>query len=226
MARIRVWVRTAFRALLCSALFIAPSVASAAEQLNGEALLRHFVDDMQTLSATFEQTLVDADDNVVEESEGTVELSRPGRFRWTYTAPYEQLLVADGLNIWSYDADLAQVTVKPQAEVLSNTPAVLLGGGGDVFNDFTLVDSFSDRGVDWLRLTPATSDGGFESVDLGFQDGILSRMIFLDALGQSTLIALFDVAVNEPVSAGMFTFEVPDDVDLVGEPLTSAIADQ
>ncbi|MEQ8207543.1 MAG: outer membrane lipoprotein chaperone LolA [Woeseia sp.] len=220
------WLNTVFRSLLCSALFVAPAIALAAEPLNGEALLRHFVDDMQTLSATFEQTLVDADDNVVEESEGTVELSRPGRFRWTYTAPYEQLLVADGLNIWSYDADLAQVTVKPQAEVLSNTPAILLGGGGDVFNDFTLVDSFSDRGVDWLRLTPATSDGGFESVDLGFQDGILSRMIFLDALGQSTLIALFDVAVNEPVAAGMFTFEVPDDVDLVGEPLTSAIADQ
>lgn len=226
MARLMHELNTVFRTLLCSALCMVPATSFAAEAVGGEALLRHFVEDMQTLSATFEQTLVDADDNVVEESEGTVQISRPGRFRWTYTAPYEQLLVADGLNVWSYDADLAQVTVKPQAEVLSNTPAVLLGGGGDVFEDFTLDESFTDRGVDWLRLTPANSDGGFESVDLGFQDGVLSRMIFLDALGQSTLIALFNVTVNEPVANSMFTFEVPDDVDLVGEPLTTTIADE
>ena len=211
---------------LACVLLLIQSVAIAAPRLEGEALLRHFVDDLQTLSASFEQSLVDSSDIIIEESKGTVEISRPGRFRWSYTEPYEQLLIADGLNVWSYDVDLAQVTVKPQADVLSNTPALLLGGGGDVLDDFTLVDSFSDRGTDWLRLTPASDDGGFDSVDLGFQDGTLTRMIFRDSLGQSTLIALFSVVVNEPVPEQRFTFTPPADADLIGEPLMPAAADQ
>ncbi len=210
------------RILIGTLLLTIPLFTYAGAASDGEELLRHFVNDVQTLSARFEQSLVDADDNVVEESAGQFELSRPGRFRWVYSEPYEQLLIADGVNVWSYDADLAQVTVKPQAEVLSNTPAILLGGGDDVFADFELVENFIDRGIEWLRLKPKSEDGGFASVDLGFQDGILARMIFLDSLGQSTLIALFDVSVNEPIDDSRFRFTPPADADLVGEPLPIA----
>jgi outer membrane lipoprotein carrier protein len=208
-----------FRLILGSLLLTIQFAAQAGAATDGEELLRHFANDVKTLSARFEQTLVDADDNVVEASAGSFELSRPGRFRWVYTEPYEQLLLADGVNVWSYDADLAQVTVKPQQEVLSNTPAVLLGGGGDVMADFRLVEAFVDRGIEWLRLVPQSEEGGFASVDLGFKDGILSRMIFIDALGQSTLIGLFDVTVNEAIDNSRFRFTPPADADLVGEPL-------
>lgn len=178
--------------------------------------LHAFINDVNTLSARFEQTLVDADDNLVEESLGTLEIARPGRFRWSYTEPYEQLLVADGVNVWSYDSDLEQVTVKEQAEVLGNTPAILLGGGGNVLDDFDRVDRFVDRGTEWIRLRPKSDDGGFDSVDLGFVDGTLQRMIFLDSLGQSTLIALYDVVVNEPIPDSRFSFSPPPGTDVVG----------
>ena len=210
------------RFLIGTLVLTMPFLTYADAASDGEELLRHFVNDVRTLSARFEQSLVDADDNVVEESSGRFELSRPGRFRWVYSEPYEQLLIADGVNVWSYDADLAQVTVKPQAEVLSNTPAILLGGGDDVVADFKLVENFIDRGIEWLRLIPRSEDGGFASVDLGFQDGTLARMIFLDSLGQSTLIALFDVSVNQPVDDSRFRFTPPADADLVGEPLPIA----
>ncbi|MGB5353911.1 MAG: outer membrane lipoprotein chaperone LolA, partial [Woeseia sp.] len=144
----------------------------------GAELVRSFIDDIRTMSARFEQSLVDADDNIVEESSGTLEILRPGRFRWSYSEPYEQLLVADGLNVWSYDRDLEQVTVKPQAEVLGSTPALLLGGAGDVLAEFERAESFEDRGTTWVRLVPVQEDSGFASVDLGFTDALLSRMIF------------------------------------------------
>lgn len=206
-------------------LLLAGATDAAADAPDGEALVRGFVEDVETFSARFEQSLVDADDNLVEESSGRLEILRPGRFRWVYEEPYEQLLVADGLNVWSYDADLEQVTVKPQAEVLGSTPATLLGGGSDVFNDFEVTETFTDRGTEWVRLRPLGDDGSFESVDLGFTDGVLSRMIFNDTLGQSTLVALFDVEVNEPVSAERFVFEPPPGADLVGTPLANADSD-
>jgi outer membrane lipoprotein carrier protein len=177
------------------------------------------------MSGRFEQQLIDADDVVVDKSSGTIEIHKPGRFRWTYLEPYEQILVADGLNIWSYDVDLEQVTVKAQAEVLASTPALLLGGSQQVLEDFEYIDSFVDRETTWVRLRPKTAENGFTRIELGFNDGRLGRMIFSDNLGQTTLIALFDLALNEDIDESRFSFSPPAGVDVVGEPKRSAPAD-
>ena len=79
----------------------------------GEQLVNDFLTDVITMQGRFEQSLIDAEGVVGEVSNGTLEIERPRRFRWIYSDPYEQWLVADGMNIWSYDVDLAQVTVKP-----------------------------------------------------------------------------------------------------------------
>lgn len=207
------------RWLLLLLVFCAGSTLLADEADEGQELLHAFVDEMQSLSAHFEQSLIDANGDVLETSSGTVDIRRPGRFRWAYDEPYEQLLVADGLNVWSYDVDLAQVTVKPQADVLSNTPALLLGGSDDVLADFDYLGSFEDRGTVWVQLRPKESDHGFSKVELGFTDGTLSRMMFDDTLEQTTLIALLDVTTNERKEDDFFEFVVPDDVDLVGRPI-------
>ena len=200
--------------------------ASLAQQDSvGQQLIDDFVNNVQTMSGRFEQQLVDADDIVIDQSSGTIEIQKPGRFRWTYLEPYEQILVADGLNVWSYDVDLEQVTVKAQAEVLANTPALLLGGSQNVLDDFEYIGSFQERGTVWVRLRPETTDNGFTKVELGFDEGKLSRMIFSDSLGQTTLIAFFDLSLNESIEAHRFSFLPPDDVDVVGQPLNSAPAD-
>lgn len=189
-----------------------------AANADNQALVEDFLRDIQTLSGRFEQSLVDADNQLVEESSGTLEIKRPGQFRWAYDEPYEQLLVADGLNVWSYDVDLAQVTVKPQAEALSNTPALLLGGSPEALDQFDYIGSFEDRGTIWVRLRPKDRDNGFSKVELGFNGGELTRMMFSDNLQQTTLIALFDITLNEVIDAGHFEFVPPEDVDVVGTP--------
>ncbi|MGH8168669.1 MAG: outer membrane lipoprotein chaperone LolA [Woeseiaceae bacterium] len=201
-------------------LQVSALAAPADENGDGEQLIQQFVESVQTMSGRFEQSLVDANDKVVESASGTFEIQRPGHLRWLYREPYEQVLVADGLNVWSYDVDLAQVTVKPQAEVLSSTPALLLGGAENVLDDFTYDGSFEDRGTDWVRLLPKDPDSTFESVELGFTDAKLTRMIFSDNLDQTTLVAMFDVVLNEEIDADHFRFVPPDGVDVVGKPLT------
>ena len=47
-------------------------------------------------------------------------------------------------------------------------------------------------------------------------------MIFADSLEQTTLIGLIDVRVNEAIDDSIFSFEVPEGVDLVGEPVSAA----
>lgn len=198
---------------------LSPVCVFAEETDEGKGLLDSFLSDVRTMSARFEQSLIDADGIVVEESNGSLEIQRPGRFRWQYELPYEQVMVADGLNVWSYDVDLAQVTVKAQQDVLGGTPALLLGGTDNVLDDFEYAESFSDRGTVWVHLRPRSTDNGFTKIELGFNDGNLRRMIFSDNLEQSTLIALFDVQLNNEIPADHFEFTVPDDADLVGKPL-------
>ena len=205
---------------LAGALSASVLAAPSDENEGGEHLIKQFVESVQTMSGRFEQSLVDANDKIVESASGTFEIQRPGQLRWVYREPYEQVLVADGLNVWSYDVDLAQVTVKPQAEVLSSTPALLLGGAENVLDDFTYDGSFEDRGTDWVRLLPKDPGSTFESVELGFNDAKLTRMIFSDNLDQTTLVAMFDVVLNEEIEADHFRFVPPDGVDVVGKPLT------
>jgi outer membrane lipoprotein carrier protein len=192
----------------------------------GKRLLDRFLDDVTSLSAGFDQSLVDADNAVVEESTGTLHIQRPGRFRWSYDTPYVQVLVADGRNVWSYDVDLEQVTVKPQAQVLGSTPALLLGGSENVFDDFEYVESFADRGTIWVHLRPHSTEHGFTKVELGFNDGDLRRMIFSDNLQQSTLIVLRDLELNPELPNDLFTFAVPEGADLVGVPVSANITDR
>jgi chaperone LolA len=197
------------------------ALAQASVDDAGEKLVNDFLTDVITMQGRFEQSLIDAEGEVVEVSGGTLEIERPTRFRWSYSEPYEQWLVADGLNIWSYDVDLAQVTVKPQAKALSNTPALLLGGATDALEQFRFEGSVVESETTWVRMRPIDDRSGFNRVELGFFGGQLSRMVFFDNLEQTTLVALYDVVVNEPIDADQFEFVVPDDVDVVGVPLAA-----
>lgn len=212
---------------LFAGVVLALAVANAVwsqEQTDGRRLLEDFVTNVTTVSGRFEQQLVDADNVVVDKSNGTIEIQKPGKFRWTYLEPYEQILVADGLNVWSYDVDLEQVTVKAQAEILASTPALLLGGSQNVLDDFEYIGSFTERDTVWVRLRPKSTENGFTRVELGFSEGRLDRMIFSDNLGQTTLIALFDLLFNERIEEHRFSFSPPENVDVVGKPLTSGPA--
>lgn len=211
------------RRLSLCALLLVGQMAQGADEDPGRKYVDNFVADVVTFQGNFEQALLDADGQVIDKTTGTLEIQRPGQFRWSYIEPYEQWLVADGLNVWSYDVDLAQVTVKPQASALANTPALLLGGSANALEQFTYEESYVEADTTWVRLTPRNTESGFERVELGFLDGTLHRMVFFDNLEQTTLVALSEVSVNLPIDADRFNFVVPEGVDVVGVPAVAGI---
>ena len=205
-------------------LGLAAMAADPVDEEIGRELVDSFVEDITTFSAAFEQVLIDPDGEVLERTTGTLEISRPGKFRWSYVEPYEQWLIADGLNIWSYDLDLAQVTVKPQADALANSPALLLGGSDGALDQFDYQGSYRETVTTWVRLAPKNTESGFLRMELGFIDDVLKRMVFFDNLEQTTLVEFGDVAVNEPIDMTRFTFMIPDDIDVVGTPVSAGEA--
>ncbi|WP_405220240.1 outer membrane lipoprotein chaperone LolA [Lentisalinibacter sediminis] len=186
------------------------------------AQLRRFFADIDTIRGEFRQVLFDTRGEAVERSAGEFAILKPGRFRWEYTEPYEQLIVADGENIWLYDADFEQVTVREQTDSLSQSPAMLLGGDAGALEAFRYLGSYSHDDRDWLRLEPVAPESDFRAVSLSFAGGELEMMELTDALGQVTRIEFTELVMNESLEAALFTFEPPAGVDIIGVQESSA----
>jgi len=190
---------------------------------DGVTLLDRYLDGLQTLRANFSQTLTDSHGRQIDRGAGTLVVSRPGKLRWelrpqgTRDAAGE-LMVADGKNVWFYDPDLSQVSVKPIDAGLSGTPAMLLSGAVDVRSNFVLSDAGTHEGLSWVSVAPKSADSDFRSARLGFASGDLARMILEDKLGQTATI-VFDHAVrNGPVAPEEVSFTPPAGADVIGTP--------
>src|SRR5216684_7449021 len=95
------------RFLLLLALLVASGVQAAAIER-----FKSFVRTTQSARADFEQKVHDRNRKLVQESKGSFVFLRPGRFRWVYDKPVDQLIVGDGERVWIYDRDLKQATVR------------------------------------------------------------------------------------------------------------------
>lgn len=183
----------------------------------GRQRVEKFLHGLQGLQAQFEQVLTDRSGQVIERSHGVLAIRRPDRFRWDYRQPYEQVIVADGERVWLYDSDLAQVTVRKLDETLSATPAMLLSGEGALEENFSVVDSARDGGLEWVRLEPRRDDTDFKWVRLGFDSGALAYMELADKLGQTTRLEFSNLERNPPLDPARFTFTPPPGVDVIGD---------
>jgi outer membrane lipoprotein carrier protein len=206
------------------ALLVLALSASAAQGAEGAVtLFERYLDGLQTLRADFSQTLTDAHGREIDKGAGTLVVARPGKLRWELRPQGAredagQLMVADGKNVWFYDRDLAQVSVKPIDAALSGTPAMLLSGAVDVQRNFVLTDAGEHQGLSWVSVTPRSADSDFRVARLGFAHGSLSRMVLEDKLGQTATIVFEHAVRNAPVSPEEVSFTPPAGTDVIGTP--------
>jgi outer membrane lipoprotein carrier protein len=206
------------------------AAASAALADSGTTPLDKYLDNLKTLHTSFLQTLADAQGREIDRETGTLIVSRPGKFSWdihpqsanpqsaSATKSAGQLMVSDGKNLWFYDRDLEQVTVKPVDAALSATPAMLLSGTVDVRKNFTLTSAGQRDGLDWVLVEPAGADADFKDALFGFANGDLKRMILEDKLGQTATIMFDHIERNVPVAPQDVSFSPPKGADVIGTP--------
>jgi outer membrane lipoprotein carrier protein len=193
------------------------AAASARADVTPLERLSGFLDRVQTLSAEFRQVQGPRGEAGGEESRGSLLIKRPGRFRWDYREPYERVVVADGRELWLYEADLAQVTVRSLDAGLGETPAALLTGGREILDRFETVDSWRAEKLDWVRLRPRSTDSDFDSVAIGFDGERIAQLDIDDRLGQQTRIFFSAVSINPRLDDARFVFEVPTGADVIRE---------
>jgi outer membrane lipoprotein carrier protein len=187
--------------------------------------LDRFLTGLNTLSADFTQTVTDSHGEAAGAGSGRLLVQRPGKFRWDYTSGESgahssgQLLVADGKNLWFYDRELAQVTVKPVEAALSATPIVLLSGSVAQLHDtFEISAAAAHDGMDWVEVKPRSTEADFNHAELGFTAGKLVRMVVNDRLGQTVQLDFQHSERNARVDADALRFKPPAGVDVIGTP--------
>lgn len=161
-------------------------------------------------SASFSQTVISPDNEVVMEGEGTVEIARPSLFRWTTIMPDENVLVSNGETLWYYSPFVEQVSIYWQEQATAQTPFVLLTRNRASDWDNYLV---SQQG-NVFTLTPTVIDsnqGQFE-VDVD-GSGVINGFNVIEQDGQKGQFIFNNYSSTVP-NKDRFVFTIPDGVEV------------
>ena len=186
-----------------------PASANSVEQL------RMYLSQTQSARGEFTQKVSGRNAASAKSSSGSFVFQRPGKFRWTYDKPFEQVIVADGEKLYLYDKDLNQVTVKKLGAALPASPASILFGSNDFERDFEVTDAGVRDGVSWVAATPRAKDSPFERIEIGLRDGQLAGMLLRDTFGQTSNLAFAKVERNPKVDPQLFRFTPPKGADVL-----------
>ncbi|HSI25383.1 MAG TPA: outer membrane lipoprotein chaperone LolA [Methylotenera sp.] len=190
-----------------------PFVAKA----DGVKSLRNFYDQTHAMRANFYQVVTDRQGRKVQEVHGEMQLKRPNKFRWDYNKPYEQQIISDGKQVWLYDTELAQVTVRELSKALGSSPAALLAGDDTLDKSFKFSNIDRKDNIEWVKADSKDNESGFEKILLGFKAGELQEMELVDSFGLQTRIVFNNVEHNPVINPKTFLFKTPKGVDVVGE---------
>ena len=189
-------------------------------QESGAASLERFQSYLRTTQAAradFQQKVFDKTGKLVQESRGSFVFQRPGRFRWTYAKPVDQVIVGDGERVWIHDRDLNQVTVRRMSKALGSTPAALLAGSSDVEKAFELSEAGARDQLEWLEAKPRDPEAGFDRIRMGFSATGIEAMELVDNFGQTTRLRFLNLQRNPKTDPADFRFEPPKGADVLGE---------
>lgn len=203
-------------------LFAGAALASHAGPIDS---LENFIKTAKSGRADFTQVITapgrDGQAGKSRTSRGTFEFQRPDRFRFVYSKPFEQTIVADGQTLWLHDVGLNQVTSRKQAQVLGTTPAALIASSPDLATlkrDFDLTALPDQDGLQWVQATPKAKEGQLTSMKVAFRGNDLAALDILDSFGQRSLLTFSGMQVNAGVSPDAFKFQAPQGADVVRAP--------
>jgi outer membrane lipoprotein carrier protein len=217
MSMIPIRMRAPLRGLTLVFVLVAAALAAARVHATAASDVERALAGLSSWSADFTQTIADGQGKVLRTASGKFYLQRPGKFRWDYAEPSQQLVLGDGQEIWFYDKDLQQANVRRMDATLASTPAVLLSGTGSVAEQFDIKALPDESGLRWYQLLPKHPDTDFQLVRIGFdKDGELASMFLADKLNQITQLTFTHPVKNPKLIPDLFSFSPPPGVDVIG----------
>lgn len=207
--------------LLPGALLAGPEAGAAPDPCAGGLVerIQSAYQALQSFEGGFTQVDRQTDGRRVE-AKGSVSYLKPGRMRWEYAPPHEQLLVTDGETVWLYDPILDNVTVQALGELTQGTPLAFLLGAGNLQQDFAC-RAFSrpppTDGLDYVELVPRTPIPTLDYLQLGAQrkSGRIAALRMVDAQGNLREVRFQHLRTDVRLKPAAFTFEITPGMEVI-----------
>ncbi len=154
----------------------------------------------------------------------------PGKMRWNYSTPEEQVLVSDGQQFSMYFSSLNQMIVTPAQSLQQDLTYSFFTGAGNLLMDFEVFPP--DQGSNLttgeqeqtrvIKLIPKEQQSQVTSIHLWITaDSLIRRIEILDHFDTLTVLNFSNIKVNTlspedaPLMKRLFTFTPPEDTEII-----------
>ena len=156
---------------------------------------------------------------ITDSASGKVSIKYPGKMRWVYQTPEEQIIVSDGVHLWIYRPVDNQV-LKGQASTFfgDGKGAGFLSDIRKIRDDFhiTLEDiRFGDYYN--LKMVPRQKTWDLVRINLlvSKQNFHITHVYPYNAYEDVTRIEFLNLAFDSVLDPSLFEFQLPDNVDIL-----------
>ena len=149
---------------------------------------------------------------------GKLQVKKPGRMRWDYTAPDKKLFVSDGTMLYLWvPADNQVTTSRVPTQDEATTSMQFLTGKGNLTRDFTVTFiENSPAGTYGLRLQPKLQERDYDWLQLVIDRQTLQirSLTAADRQGGQSTFTFTNFKENVGLSDKTFAFTIPRGADV------------
>ena len=197
-------------AILISLLAFNLSYSTEGPSLN----INEYLNEIHSLQASFKQSIYSPANDVIDYTEGSFLLKKPGNIMWQFTVPSLKRIIVRNQKISTYDANLNQVVIVPFSDRYQSSLANILLKNNSLTSYYQISSETSNNNIYSVFLVQKESNNLFTKMKITVVEMLLTEIKLWDASGQSIAIIFDDVILNAPLSDSSFEISVPKGTDV------------
>ena len=197
-------------AILISLLAFNLSYSTEGPSLN----INEYLNEIHSLQASFKQSIYSPANDVIDYTEGSFLLKKPGNIMWQFTVPSLKRIIVRNQKISTYDANLNQVVIVPFSDRYQSSLANILLKNDSLMSYYQISSETSNNNIYSVFLVQKESNNLFTKMKITVVEMLLTEIKLWDASGQSIAIIFDDVILNAPLVDSSFEFSFPKGVDV------------
>jgi len=176
--------------------------------------INNYLNEIQSIQASFKQTIFSSENDVIDYSEGSFLLKKPGKIIWKFTAPSIKKIVVYNQKITTYDADLNQVLIVPFSDRYQSSLANILLKNDSLMSYYQISSETANENVYSVVLVQKGSNDLFTRMKITVVEMLLTKIKLWDTSGQSIDIRFDNIILNASLSDASFKFSIPKGADV------------
>ena len=197
-------------AILISLLAFNLSYSTEGPSLN----INEYLNEIHSLQASFKQSIYSPANDVIDYTEGSFLLKKPGNIMWQFTVPSLKRIIVRNQKISTYDANLNQVVIVPFSDRYQSSLANILLKNDSLMSYYQISSETSNNNIYSVFLVQKESNNLFTKMKITVVEMLLTEIKLWDASGQSIAIIFDDVILNAPLSDSSFEISIPEGTDV------------